>query len=166
MLTLEQKATNFETYRHIERVRNLLNVVAMELLRRGERHDQSKLSFPEVKALTEQLPRLSLLTYGSEEYCECLKEMAPAVDHHYQHNRHHPEHHVGGISGMDLVDLIEMFCDWKAASERHKDGNLVNSIDINAMRFSIDPQLVMIFRNTVGLFGYEELDGPETAKIS
>lgn len=41
-LTLEEQATNYATMRHIERVRNLLNVVVVELIKRGEKHDQSK----------------------------------------------------------------------------------------------------------------------------
>lgn len=50
---------------------------------------------------------------------------------------------------MNLLDLVEMFCDWKASSERHNDGNLLKSIDINATRFNLNPQLVKIFKNTV-----------------
>ena len=38
-------------------------------------------------------------------------------------NRHHPEHFgEDGIRGMNLPDVVEMLCDWKAASERTKDG--------------------------------------------
>jgi hypothetical protein len=50
---------------------------------------------------------------------------------------------------MNLLDLIEMFCDWKAASERHNDGNLRKSIEINGQRFSMPPELIEIFENTV-----------------
>ena len=37
-LTLEEQATNYNTMRHIERVRNLLNAIVVELLERGEDH--------------------------------------------------------------------------------------------------------------------------------
>lgn len=50
---------------------------------------------------------------------------------------------------MNLIDLLEMFCDWKAASERHNDGNLRKSIEINATRFGMSPDLVSIFENTM-----------------
>jgi len=46
--------------------------------------------------------------------------MKPAIEHHYKNNRHHPEHFNNGIDEMNLVDLIELLCDWKAASERNK----------------------------------------------
>lgn len=48
-MTLEQKACNFETMRHIERVRNILNNFVVDLLGRGELHDQSKLESPDGK---------------------------------------------------------------------------------------------------------------------
>lgn len=91
MLTEEQKATNYDTFRHIERVRNLLNRVAMKLLERGELHDQSKLVSPEVEAFTEYTGRLATTTYGSPEYDACKAAMRPALEHHYANNRHHPE---------------------------------------------------------------------------
>jgi hypothetical protein len=52
---------------------------------------------------------------------------------------------------MNLIDLVEMLCDWKAASERHNDGNIRKSIEINASRFTISPQLVKILENTADL---------------
>ena len=49
---------------------------------------------------------------------------------------------------MTLVDIIQMLADWKAASERQKDGNLLLSIEKNAQRFHIDDQLKQILINT------------------
>ena len=74
--------------------------------------------------------------------------MKPALEHHYAKNRHHPEHHKNGINDMNLIDLIEMFCDWKASSERQNDGNILKSIEINGKRFHMSPQLIEIFENT------------------
>jgi len=147
-LTLEEKATNYDTFRHIERVRNLLNKVVLELNNRGEIHDQTKLKTPEVELFTEYTPKLSGTTYGSEEYNKYRKEMQAALDHHYANNRHHPEFHKNGIDDMDLLDLIEMLCDWKAASERHNDGNIGKSIEHNGVRFQMSSQLIRIFENT------------------
>ena len=151
MLTTEQKATNFDTFRHIERVRNLLNTCVVDLLKRGEKHDQSKLDHPEVEAFTEYTPKLSTCTYGSDEYKGYLQAIKPALDHHYANNSHHPEHYKNGIKDMSLLDIVEMLCDWKAASERHNDGNIRKSIEINAKRFGIDSQLVDILENTAEL---------------
>ncbi len=150
-LSDEEKATNYDTFRHIERVRNLLNSCVFDLIRRGELHDQTKLEPPEVEAFTEYTPKLAACTYGSDEYKGYLAAIKPALDHHYAHNRHHPEHHKHGVDDMNLLDLVEMLCDWKAASERHHDGNIRKSIEVNANRFGLSPQLVRIFENTTDL---------------
>lgn len=123
-------------------------VCVAELLLRGERHDQSKMAEPELALFMEYTPKLKHVTYGSDEYKEFLKQLKPALDHHYANNRHHPEHHKSGINDMNLLDLLEMMCDWKASSERHNDGNIRKSIEHNADRFGISPQLVKILENT------------------
>ena len=154
-MTLEEQATNFTTMRHIERVRNLLNMVIRDLLERAEKHDQSKLETPEVETFTEFTKKLATCTYGSPEYQSFLAAMKPALDHHYARNSHHPEHYPEGVNDMNLLDLIEMFCDWKAAGERHNDGNILKSIEKNTDRFGISPQLARVFRNTAKLFDGE-----------
>jgi len=178
----------FKTMRHIETLRNYLNAVIRELLGRQEAHDQSKLQSPEVEILEEFTPKLRGITYGSQEYRDCLKAMRPMIEHHNRVNRHHPEFHgtllicdfcgahneikdvtavdnydefqlcrhcqhpdlreTGNISGMNLIDLIEMLCDWKAAGLRHDDGDLMKSIEINQERFGYSDELAHIFRNT------------------
>lgn len=152
MITTEQKATNFDTCRHIQQVQRMINKVIRELLDRSEAHDQSKLETPEVELFTEFTPKLAGCTYGSQEYEGFRKAMGSALDHHYAKNRHHPEHFADGVNDMNLLDLIEMFCDWKAATMRHNDGNLRKSIEINANRFGLSPQLVRLLENTAELF--------------
>jgi hypothetical protein len=147
-LTQEQEACNYHTMRHIEKVRNYLNKVVLNLLSRSARHDQSKLESPEVELFTEFTPKLAATTYGSDEYKQYQKQMGEALQHHYANNSHHPEHYKNGVNDMTLLDLIEMFVDWKAASERHNDGNILKSIEINGQRFEMSPQLIKIFENT------------------
>lgn len=55
---------------------------------------------------------------------------------------------MNGIAGMTLIDLVEMFCDWAAAVQRHADGDLARSIEINRERFGISDQLAQILENT------------------
>jgi hypothetical protein len=74
--------------------------------------------------------------------------MKPALDHHYDLNHHHPEHFLRGIRGMNLIDIIEMLCDWKAATMRHADGNIYKSIEINQERFNYSYELKEILINT------------------
>jgi hypothetical protein len=141
--------TELETRKHIQQVQELLMKVIHELTLRAQNHDSSKLEDPEKGVFEVYTPKLKNTTYGSDEYNEFLKEMKPALDNHYKKNRHHPEFHERGIDGMDLVDLIEMFCDWKAATLRHADGDMTRSIEHNQTRFGIDDQLKKILKNTM-----------------
>lgn len=143
-----------DTEAHIERVETLLIEFAAELMNRGEEHDASKLKSPEKDLFDEYTPKLKDCTYGSEEYKAFLAGLKPALDHHYANNSHHPEHYPDGIAGMDLFDLVEMFFDWKAATERMASGNIHKSIVINADRFKMDPQVVAILSNTAKRLGY------------
>ena len=119
---------------------------------RGVEHDKSKLESPEVELFTKYTPKLSTTTYGSDLYNKYLGELRPALEHHYATYRHLPEHFEHGINDMNLLDLVEMFCDWKAATLRQKDGNILKSISINAERFGIDEQLTQILMNTAKTF--------------
>lgn len=143
-----------DTLLHIKRVAELLGDVCEELLHRASCHDDSKLEEPEKSLFDELTPRLNGLTYGSEEYKLCLSELGVALKNHYKMNSHHPEHYNNGIDGMNLFDLIEMFCDWKAAGERHADGNIYKSIDHNKGRFEMSNQLHSIFVNTAKKMGF------------
>lgn len=140
----------FKTLRHIEAVRNYLNLCIKELLGRAEQHDQTKLESPEREAYDELTPRLRGLTYGSPEYKAQFTDgpLGKAVAHHYAHNRHHPEHHKNGIKDMNLIDLVELLCDWKSSSMRHNDGNILKSIEINQARFGYSEDLRLILENT------------------
>jgi len=137
-----------DTQAHIERVNELLTKVATELAFRSLMHDASKLKEPEKSVFDAVTPKLKALTYGSPEYMGQLAHMREALEHHYRTNRHHPEFYAAGVEGMTLIDLVEMLCDWKAATERHADGDLAWSIEINAERFKIPPVIVDILRNT------------------
>lgn len=137
-----------ETQKHIEQVRRYLRFFTDKLTTRGVNHDASKLETPEVELFTEYTEQLSNTIYGSEEYKNYLKNLKPALNHHYAIYRHHPEHFQNGINDMNLIDILEMFADWKASSERTQNGNLLLSIEKNAERFNISDQLKQIFINT------------------
>ena len=141
-----------ETQKHIEVVRKYIRSFVDRLTTRGVEHDKAKLESPEVELFTKYTPKLATTTYGSELYHKYLGELQPALEHHYATYRHHPEHFEHGINDMNLLDIVEMFCDWKAATLRQKDGNILKSISINAERFGIDEQLTQILMNTAKTF--------------
>jgi len=149
VLTKKEVETVMSTQDHIDNVRKYLQKIIDELFNRGAIHDQSKMQRPELSIFTEYTPKLAGSTYGSDEYKQFLNEMRVALEHHYANNRHHPEHFKNGVSGMNLIDIIEMFCDWKAATMRHNDGDMRKSIKINTKRFGLSQQLKSILMNTV-----------------
>lgn len=144
-----------DTLKHIKRVGVLITDVIKKLLTRIEKHDYSKIEDECEKTLFDQYtPKLKTVTYGTPEYQECLDALKPALDHHYSIHRHHPEHFENGIDDMNLIDLIEMLMDWKAASERQNNGNIRKSLESNAKRFNMNPKLTKILENTINYLGW------------
>jgi hypothetical protein len=122
--------------------------VVFQLIKRALFHDRTKLQKEEKAGFDEYTPKLAGATYGSEEYKKFLEELKTYLNHHYAKNRHHPEHFDTGIKGMNLIDILEMFCDWYAATKRHNDGDIIKSITINQGRFGYSDDLKVIFMNT------------------
>ena len=150
-MTYDSRADNLT---HSQRVGELMVQLVKELLDRSTCHDRSKTLSPEVEVFNEFTPKLKTSTYGSDEYKGFLVAMGEGLAHHYAVNRHHPEHFRDGVNGMTLVDLVEMLADWKAATERHADGDLARSLEIQRDRFGLSDQLVSILRNTAEHFGW------------
>lgn len=138
-----------DTHDHITKVQANLRDCILSLLYRAEGHDASKLRDPELAMFNEYTPKLAETEYGTPEYKALLEGMGSALQHHYENNSHHPEHNENGVSGMTLLDVLEMLCDWEAATKRMKDGDIRKSLDHNFQRFGISDQLASILRNTV-----------------
>lgn len=125
---------------------------SVRLIWRAIIHDLSKFSRKESEGFIQTIDKLKTSTYGSPEYKELLQSIDPSIKHHYKINTHHPEHYKAGVSGMDLVDIVEMLCDWKAATRRHINGNIARSIEQNRKRFDYTDQLCSIFHHTAARF--------------
>jgi len=145
---LEKATCLAETQKHIRRVGHFLSNFITELVSRTKCHDDSKLEEPELSSFAKNTSRLAKVEYNSPEYKQMLADLKPTIEHHYSRNRHHPEHWKDGIEDMNLVDVLEMLCDWRAAGERNLNGNIKKSIEANSERYSISPQLRKIMENT------------------
>ena len=141
-----------DTKDHIEKVYHLIFLIVSELIHRAEAHDLTKLVSPEKEIFDKYNPLLRSVEYGSNEYNEYLKEMSVGLQYHFDKNRHHPEHFEWGIHSMTLIDIIEMFCDWKAASMRNEVDDFAAGLEINRDRFDVEDQLQNIFMNTAKEF--------------
>lgn len=137
-----------DTLAHMKLVNEILAKFIKELIDRGINHDRSKLLEPEKSAFDNVTTKLKNCEYNSEEYKNNLKELGPALEHHYRNNDHHSEFYENGINDMDLLSLLEMVADWKAASERNRGGNIFDSINKNRLRYKISDQLTGILKNT------------------
>lgn len=135
---------------HKRLVASYLESVVSDLFERAIVHDDSKFGPEEFDAYEEALPKFEKTVYGSPEYIQVCRDIKPAINHHITSNRHHPEYFgEKGITGMSLIDLVEMTCDWLAASQRGKDGDIDKGLEINKERYGIDDQLFEIIKNTV-----------------
>lgn len=141
-----------DTKEHINLVRNFMLLFAEELTKRAYVHDQSKLESPEKEIFHKYTPELNKCKFGSEEYKKHLEKVKVALEHHYANNSHHPEHYKDGIRGMNLLDIVEMMCDWLASSMKHPGGNINKSIIINQKRFNYSDDLRRILENSISIF--------------
>jgi len=133
---------------HKRRVGLYIQKVANALFGRAVVHDNSKFLPEEYEPYEQAFPELQKYAYGTPEFKAALQKIKPAVQHHYEYNSHHPEYHKNGISDMNLLDMVEMVCDWIAASERSQK-NIFEGLEMNKERFKISDQLYCIIKNTV-----------------
>ena len=122
------------------------------LIKRAIRHDLSKYSKYEAPYFERTLPLLRGLEYGSKEYMAAIESLGPALKHHYKNNSHHPEYY-DGIDGMSPLDLIEMLCDWKAATKRHTTGDFGKSLKVNETRFNYSSLYTHTFKSAASEIG-------------
>lgn len=145
MKEVDYDAFEAETRAHQQRVAELLMAVAKELLDRAATHDESKLEEPERETFARVTSMLEGMEYGSDEYNACMETMQVVLDHHYKNNSHHPKMHLNSVQGMGMVDLLEMLCDWYAATERHDDDrDIWDSLEHNEERFDIPRPLMQV----------------------
>lgn len=142
---------------HILKVQGHMASVLSNLTNRMTVHDQSKFTEQEL-GLVMGKPSFDKYEYMSKEERQALESVKESLQHHYNNNSHHPEFYASGVNGMSLFDLIEMVCDWKAASEMSPNGSLEGSIEYNTERFNLSPEIVKILRNTGLEMGWIEPD--------
>jgi len=152
---MENYDSTQDTLLHRALVAKILRHAADELLKRGQVHDESKLYPPEKPVFDAFTPKLRELEYGTDAYRETLRQMRPAMDHHYAENTHHPEHWYKGIDGMTMLDLLEMLADWWAAGQRHESSmTLEESIKHNQGRFGYSDAMVELMIRTGAELGW------------
>jgi hypothetical protein len=143
------------THKHIARVRQLLGEFAIEMIQRGDRHDASKFEPIELEPLQRMqdlIDQEGQAQFGTPQYAERTAMLGEMIVHHRANNSHHPEFYADGIEGMDLFDLVEMFFDWKAASERGESPTM--NLGAACDKYGISSQMRSILFNTAERLGY------------
>lgn len=69
----------------------------------------------------------------------------------------------GGVHAMNLVQFLEMVCDWIAASRRHDDGDILKSIETSQERFGFGDELKQLILNSISAI--EDLEVPMVAGL-
>jgi hypothetical protein len=136
-------------YHHKFVVLQQMNIIIQELIKRAQDHDNSKFSEEEFPFLVKAMDDLHKVQFGTPEYAEVREKWSGLFNSHYKKNSHHPEFYPNGIEDMNLLDLVELLCDWKAASMRKENGGTIsNSIRVGTERYGLSSQLVKILENT------------------
>lgn len=144
-IELSEELKTFATItRHVALVRKNLQGISQELDRRGLIHDLSKVQLDELGGFINFNRAAREHPYGSEEYKRSMVEHGGVIDLHFSRNSHHPEHHPNGVADMGLFDIIEMVCDWKAASETYGQTSFEEALAIQVDRFGLTSEQVYV----------------------
>lgn len=139
---------------HISEIQEGLAQMRHELELRGIAHDRTKLLPVEFNAFVKTRPKFKKANYGSREYQECVEMIKPSIEHHYKHNRHHTAFHKNGFADMNLLDILEMLADWRAASRRSPDLSLKDSLPIAYKKYNIPTNMQRHIEATLKYLGW------------
>lgn len=135
--------------RHNRAVARHLKLAALNLVYRGERHDLDKLQKPDKSGWDRVSPRLDV-EFGTPAYFDHLRNNLHGIlERHYEVSDHHPEHFEQGVSGMNLLNLLEFLVDVADICKQHGTGDVLESLRISVLRFKIEPQLESVLINTL-----------------
>jgi len=136
MTQIQKIQTSFWIIRHKVYVFFFILKACRALIVRGLKHDLSKFSKEEFEYVYILSTKGGGVKFGSKQYYSLVDSIMPAKLAHSSRNSHHPEYYDGKIERMTHLDIIEMQCDWAAASKR-SGGSLSNSMIINSKKYNI-----------------------------
>lgn len=137
-----------DTRQHILNVQRQMYKVIEKLIARTYNHDSSKYDREEAHTYAKVVPMFKGKKYGTPEHKAVGDMLGEAWEHHEKNNDHHTGYHLNGINDMNLISIIEMLCDWKAASMRNPNQNFKESCLMNCKKYGADDQLTKIIMNT------------------
>lgn len=137
-----------DTRQHILNVQREMQKAIINLSERAQNHDSSKYDVAEAHTYAKVVPMFKGKVYGTPEHKAVGDLLGDAWNHHEMNNDHHPGYYYNGMTDMNLLSIIEMLCDWKAASLRNPNQSFVESCVMNCEKYGADKQLTNIILNT------------------
>lgn len=136
--------------KHQNAVKRWLAHFSMILQSRAIKHDESKLQEPEY-SLWKKMDEEPRYPYGTKEYSSKLKRWQHLFKLHWKdkRNRHHPEHFTSPVVEMDLMDMIEMLCDWLGYKEAVSYSEASKLVDNQCKRFNFPEEFKNLLLNTL-----------------
>ncbi len=163
---MEGNSTRDSIINHRRAVQRWMQQFAITLLRRAENHDNSKLKSPEFE-LWEQMDSEPKYAYGTKEYFEKMDRYRPLFELHWKNNRHHPEHFERSYDDIDLIDILEMICDWLSYKDNLTYTQASELVSMQCERYNFSEELRELILNTLKnhfiYFGgvFPPIEGPE-----
>jgi len=135
---------------HIKKVSTNINEIAIEVIKRSIKHDESKFESPEREELDKVVP---IIKQGKDapNYKQAKLGAESLMKVHKSKNSHHPEFYKNGIDGMNLLDIIEYLSDMKAESK----DNLEEILLKNSKKYNWSEQLLNIMKNTAKILEWK-----------
>lgn len=112
-------------------------------------HNRHHPEFFEARIESEEIKNQEIMANHAMNYNVVLPDDVFGYENLIKYLQIKQAEHISSVNQMNLFDVLEMFVDWMAACQRHADGDINKSIEINRTRFALSPQLVEIFKNTV-----------------
>lgn len=109
---------------------------ALELAKRASVHDHSKFDHDEI----EQFIQMPQQDGASRPPNGVLTDKQKSlIEMHWKKNRHHPEF-FSDYHSMDLIDILEMCCDWHARSVQFGNDFMKYVHSVPQQRFGFDDE--------------------------
>lgn len=146
-----EQSTEDYIHKHIQSVRKKMSEIAGIIVERAEHHDESKLKDPEFSGFI-QMDKEPRYEYNSQGYKDKMKRFAWLFEHHWANNRHHPEFfkNQGGFeSQANIVDIVEMLCDWTSYKKSISYTEAINIVHAQCKRFHFSETMENILLNTL-----------------
>jgi hypothetical protein len=120
-----------------------------DLFLRSNVHDVSKHSDEEFEGFRKSIYYLKGPWGQENRPPEILEQLNESLQIHYKRNDHHPEHFENGMEDMDLVQLLELIADWRAAMIGQDNHDIDETIATGQERFGYPDFMAKILKNTL-----------------